>query len=298
MSDRTTLLESAVDSLPDGVAIFGEEDCVMVWNQAAEAITGYTGMDLLTQPVPKALGELLEEARLAEVWPGLWAPAERGSLVRLRHKLGHELVVVTRVLVLRDGLGERIGRAAMFHPAESLDALPHGEAGGDAEVMASQVELEERLNNEFENYLQGGPPLGLLWIGVDQAHGLRKTHGAGACHAMLEKVQHALAVGLRPSERIGRWGEDEFLVIAHERSPEMLAARARTLAGLARTADFRWWGDRISLTVSIGAAQAESDQDEALGDLLEQTRNATIASMRDGGNRVTFAGKGNRCLRS
>jgi chemotaxis protein MotA len=29
------------------------------------------------------------------------------------------------------------------------------------------------------------------------------------------------------------------------------------LAGLARTADFRWWGDRVSLTVSIGAAQAD-----------------------------------------
>ena len=29
--------------------------------------------------------------------------------------------------------------------------------------------------------------------------------------------------------------------------PEMLAAHAQMLAGLARTADFRWWGDRLSL---------------------------------------------------
>ena len=73
---------------------------------------------------------------------------------------------------------------------------------------------------------------------------------------MLDKVRHALAQGLRPAEEMSRWGDDEFLVVAHEHSAEMLAAHARTLAGLARTADFRWWGDRVSLTVSIGAAQA------------------------------------------
>ena len=30
----------------------------------------------------------------------------------------------------------------------------------------------------------------------------------------------------------------------------------KLLAGLARTADFRWWGDRVSLTVSVGVAMA------------------------------------------
>ena len=79
---------------------------------------------------------------------------------------------------------------------------------------------------------------------------------------------------MRPAEELGRWGDDEFLVISHEHTPEMLAAHAQALAGLARTADFRWWGDRVSLTVSIGAAQA--DLDETLAQLLEraQERNA------------------------
>ncbi len=101
-------------------------------------------------------------------------------------------------------------------------------------------------------------PLGLLWISVDQAHELRKSHGARACETMLEKVERTLAHGLKPAEEIGRWGDDEFLVLSHETSPIALAAHAQALAGLARTTDFRWWGDRLSLTVSIGAAQANS----------------------------------------
>jgi diguanylate cyclase (GGDEF)-like protein len=142
---------------------------------------------------------------------------------------------------------------------------------------------------EFDDFTRGGPPMSVLWIGVDQAQELRKTHGASACHAMLDKVRHALVHGLRPAEEMSRWGDDEFLIVAHERSAEMLASHARTLAGLARTADFRWWGDRVSLTVSIGAAQASSDGAETLARLLERAREAMETNSRTGGNRATVA---------
>jgi diguanylate cyclase (GGDEF)-like protein len=147
--------------------------------------------------------------------------------------------------------------------------------------------MEERLQAEFEDLVRGGPPFGVLWIVVDQAHDLRKTHGTPACAAMLEKVEHALSSGLRPSEQLGRWGEDEFLVLSHERTPEMLAAHAQKLAGLARTADFRWWGDRLSITVSMGAAQAEGAS--TLAELLERARGAMLASFDAGGNQITSA---------
>jgi PleD family two-component response regulator len=96
-----------------------------------------------------------------------------------------------------------------------------------------------------------------------------------------------MASGLRPAEEMGRWGDDEFLILSHERTPEMLAAHAQVLAGLARTADFRWWGDRASLTVSIGAAQAE--REESLVDLLERAKAAMFTSFHAGGNQITSA---------
>src|SRR5271157_5106726 len=101
---------------------------------------------------------------------------------------------------------------------------------------------------------------------------------------------------LRPGEELGRWGEDEFLVISHELTPEMLAAHAEVLAGLARTADFHWWGDRVSLTVSIGAAQAAPA--ESLAQLLERAQEAMVSSIHAGGNHITFAPGGQPCLPS
>jgi diguanylate cyclase (GGDEF)-like protein len=190
-------------------------------------------------------------------------------------------------------MGGRIGLAAVFHPAESLDALPHGEYSEGSQVEANRAELEDRLQAVFEDFCQGGESFGVLWITVDQAHDLRKTHGAAACEGMIEKVERALAHGLRPAEEMGRWGDDEFLVLSHERTSEMLGAHAQALAGLARTADFRWWGDRVSITVSIGAAQVE--REATLVDLLEQAKAAMFTSFHAGGNRITSAPGGQSC---
>jgi diguanylate cyclase (GGDEF)-like protein/PAS domain S-box-containing protein len=293
MTDRTELLEAALDSLPEGIALIDGEGRVAFWNRSAEAIVGHAAVDLVSRSATVALEPLLIGQRPGEQEPCLGVQPGSGALVHLRHKLGHDVPTMMRALVLRDGLGGRIGMAAVFHPAESLDELPHGECSEGSTVEVSQTEFEDRLQAAFEDFRQGGESFGVLWITVDQAHELRKTHGARACDAMLEKVEHVLASGLRPAERMGRWGDDEYLILSHERTPEMLAAHAQVLAGLARTADFRWWGDRVSITVSAGAAQAE--REGSLIGLLERAKAAMSTSFHAGGNHITSAPGGKEC---
>lgn len=300
MTDRVDLFEAAIDSLPEGlVLLHGDSDEpfeVIFGNQAAVAITGYNEFDLVGRAVPDALMPLLgcgskdEEETAATTHPG------RGFMARVRHKMGHEVSVIVRHLVLRDALGQHIGTGILFHPAEHLDALPRGECGEDETVESSQADLEDRLQDLIEDYTRGGPPFGVLWISVDQAHDLRKTHGTGACQTMLKKVEQTLVQGLHPGEYLGRWGEDEFLVISHERTQAMLAGHAQKLAGLARTADFRWWGDRISITVSIGACQA--DNATTLPGLLGRAQAAMASSSLAGGNQISSASGGTACLPS
>jgi diguanylate cyclase (GGDEF)-like protein len=280
MTDRVALLESVLDSLPEGLALLDAGGQVVLWNQAAGEIAGAASAEVVGRPLPDALFCLIEEP------PGE-APEPRGTLVHLRHGLGHEVPVIARRLALTDESGAAIGTAVLFHPAQRLDALPRGHDGDDRDMQASQEEFEERLRAEFEDFERGGQPLGVLWIGVDQGPELRRTHGIAASEAMLAKMERTLARSLRPAEELGGWGEDEFLVIAHERTAEMLAAHARTLAGQARTADFRWWGDRVSLTVSVGAAQGQAG--EPLARLLARAREAMETSQRAGGNCVTSA---------
>jgi diguanylate cyclase (GGDEF)-like protein/PAS domain S-box-containing protein len=290
-------MDIVLDSLPEGIAFADQDGLVRFWNHAAEVITGHAGVDLVGQPIRSVLEKLVVggapqwvKATEAETLPG------RGSLVRVRHRLGHDLPVLAKVLPLLDTFGGHIGTAAVFHPAENLDALPRGDSGESESIEASQSNMQDRLEMEYEDFLQGDVPFGVLWITVDQAHALRKTHGGRACEAMVEKIERTLMQGLRPTEQMGRWGEDEFLVLSHERTAETLAAHAHVLVGLARTTEFRWWGDRVSLTVSLGAAQA--DVHETLPDLLERAQAAMLVSIHAGGNHGTLAPGRKACLPS
>lgn len=294
MTDRSELLEATLETLPEGVALLDEDCQVAFWNQAAQAITGYAAMEMLGRPAPGALKALLESSPCAgESESASGHEPGRGFLVQAHHKLGHGVSAMARLLLLRNAMGARIGTAVLFHPAECLDALPHGETGGDEDVKASQADLQDRLESLFIDFTQGGMIFGVLWITVDQAHDLRQTHGRGACDSMLAKIEHVLVQGLRPGENLGRWGEDEFLVISHERTLALLADHALALAGLARTADFRWWGDRVSLTVSIGYAQSESGV--TLAELLERAKAATLSSFHAGGNRIAAPPEDGKC---
>src|ERR1035438_9225785 len=91
MTDRTELLEAALNCFPEGVALLGEEGNVVFWSQAAEAITGYSGYDLLGRPIPEPLKTLLDrQAPPGDAERESDSDSRRGFPVQARHKLGHE----------------------------------------------------------------------------------------------------------------------------------------------------------------------------------------------------------------
>ena len=319
---RLEMLGAALDLLDEGVAVLDSDSIIVYWNDAAAALTGHRRINLLSRPCPANLYETREDTQecgfhenslhsderykgpvysgqmyiqksLADI-PSPAVDSNKPMLVEMRHHLGHTLPAMLRKAVLRDSLGERMGTALLFRPAEPVDELPHGESGEATGIGRTQEEIEERLEEAFHDWKTNGVPFGLLWIVVDQAAQMRRTHGREACEAMLRIVEHRLAHGLKPTEVIGRWGNDEFLVLSHERTSEMLLQHGSHLTGLTRTADFRWWGDRVSLTASIGASQAV--EGDTLARLMLEAQQSMHASTYAGGNRVTH-GRAQTCSR-
>jgi diguanylate cyclase (GGDEF)-like protein/PAS domain S-box-containing protein len=297
MADRAELMEAAIEVYPEGLALLDGDGRVVLWNRAAEAITGYARAGVVGRELPQALQPLVD----CRDYEGTPDPRNgpqlgRGALVHAQHARGHDVAAISRKVILRDDLGARIGTAAVFHPAERTMALPHGETSEGSEVQQSQAELQDRLEAAYELFAHEGVPLGVLWVMVDQAGDMMKTHGARACETMLESVERTLANALRPGEEIGRWGDGEFLILSQEGRGEVLTNHAQVLMGFARTADFHWWGDRVSVTVSVGVAEAENGDE--LGEVLRRAREAMEASMHAGGNRVTLAAGRLACSQS
>jgi diguanylate cyclase (GGDEF)-like protein/PAS domain S-box-containing protein len=296
MTDRIEQLEAALDSLSDGFVIFDLDQRVSFWNQAATSITGFVSVQIVGRPLPESLQGLLAPVTSESAVAKAANEPSHSAVVHLRQENLQDVAVQAQTRVLRDSLGQRMGIAVSFHPTRGLDALAHGESTDSEQLKQSQSDLEERLQSAYEEFTHKNAKLGILWIMVDQGEQIKHTHGAKAFEGMLDVTERVLALGLHPDEFIGRWGESEFLILSHERNLEVLGAHAFTLVGLARTADFRWWGDRISVTVSIGAAQAGAD--ETLANLLERAKRAMHASLHAGGNHVTPARGGDACLPS
>lgn len=319
------MLEGTLDLMEEGVAILDEHAKIMFWNKTAVLLTGHLANDLICRQCPEDLyrineehwnlvgahtdkGGQCEQVRSPVGYRGAVAGYTTGisllenrhlsaeerdeqlqtpTLVWMNHKLGHSVPVMLHKIILRDSQNLRIGAVLKFYPVEVADALPHGEAGEGLDIERSQAEMEDKLDAAYHQWVVNHMPVGLMWITVDQARGLRKTHGRDACESMLRVVEQTLLRNMNPAEIIGRWGRDEFLLLASERKREVLMEHARRLAGLSRTADFRWWGDRIGLTVSIGVSQAF--EGETLISLLRRARQAMQTSEYEGGNRVTEA---------
>jgi diguanylate cyclase (GGDEF)-like protein len=325
MSDRVEMLEAALDLIDQGVALLDERTTVLFWNKAATALTGYLPRDVIALACPAGLYHVDEghRARLSTAAnhptqcghreaasyfrvspPHRASPhapfdssfedddesageSQRPTLVSLNHKLGHAVPAMLRRVPLRDRFAAPLGTALLFYPVEEVDALPHGEIGEGVDVERSQADMEDRLEAAYHQWRSSGIPFGMLWINVDQAQSLRRTHGRDACEAMLRTVEHTLARQMKPTEILGRWGDNEFLVLAHERTAGLLVEHARHLDGLTRTADFRWWGDRVGLTASIGVSHAV--EGDTLQSLLNRARQAMRNCTHAGGNQVTEA---------
>jgi diguanylate cyclase (GGDEF)-like protein len=286
MSCRVELLEATLNHMEEAVVILDEQTNVLFWNKAATAFTGYPSQDVIAHPFP----DLYRIDAIHSDRPAAAAPSpqlESPTLVTMSHKLGHSLPGMLRRIALQDALDAPSGEALLFYPTEELDVLPHGDSAHRLDVERSQADVHDRLEAAHHQWLTNRLPFGLLWITVDQAEALRVSHGSDACEAMLRTVEHTLTRQIKPAEIIGRWGDNEFLVIAHERTPENLIEHSQRLAGVARTADFRWWGDRVALTVSIGISIAA--EGITLQSLLNNARSAMRAALYAGGNQATEA---------
>ena len=83
-------------------------------------------------------------------------------------------------------------------------------------------------------------------------------------------VARTLEASVGPHDLLADWGEKGFRVGTHPASEEALGELGWKLAALAHASSLEWWGDPLSLTLSVGIAPA------AAGDTL-QTLEARVA---------------------
>jgi diguanylate cyclase (GGDEF)-like protein len=159
---------------------------------------------------------------------------------------------------------------AIGHGLDAITQLP--------DYAFTESYLLDRLKFASEHAI----PFGLLCIQLDKLGVLTATHGLDAAEAILNVVAHTLRNGLDPQDFVGRWSEDQFLAIVANCSDGDLLSTAERLKRLAQSSEIIWWGDKLSVTVSVGGTVLRPG--EALVPLLDRTGNALKQANVKGGN--------------
>lgn len=287
-------VRAALELLHEGVYVVDRERRIRFWNEGARRITGWSADEVVTRLCQdNVLQHVDEEGNiLCHTSCPLTAAMASGnageSLIYLRHRDGHRRGVHVRVMPVRDAEGQVVGAVEAFDVADAPERLERLERLAYTDPLtglANRRYLDQSLQARHQDLARNGWPFAVLLVDVDQFKGFNDVHGYAIGDRVLRMVATSLHAATRPTDTVGRYGGDEFLLILPGLGDAALHAVANRVRALVASSGLETDGVQLQVTVSVGAAIAR--RGEPLAELLQRADAHLKASKVGGRNRVT-----------
>ncbi|MEO6227504.1 MAG: diguanylate cyclase [Thermomonas sp.] len=148
--------------------------------------------------------------------------------------------------------------------------------------------LDQALVREFKAHGMQDAALAVLFIDIDCFKSINDKLGHAGGDLCIRSIAASLRGELRPTDAMGRYGGDEFLVLLPGRDAAAARIIAERLRKVVEGSQLYWQGEVVALTVSIGMA-ARRDTDRMPAELLERADKALYVAKNEGRNRVCVA---------
>lgn len=270
------LFSKLIDNVNDGIYFLDTERKITYWNHASEVISGYETEEVMGKRCSENILVHINEwgERLCEKDCPVKKTLEDGQIhetkAYLQHKEGYRIPIMMRAIPIKDREGKTIGAVEVFRDDSPRLAVP--QRIQELERMAlldtltkvgnkryTEIHLEARLNEMSKYQL----PFGVLYAGVDDFEEINKTFGTVAGDKILKMVAQTIQNNIRFFDFVGRWKNDEMVVILlniEKGSLDLIANKLRLLIGASSISVEE---KTAQTTISIGATQAK------LGDTTE-----------------------------
>ena len=260
-----------LDGLQIGVSVLDLQKRIVFWSEGAEQITGYGRIDVLGHASADSI--LLHCNQIscemcAEKCPLATAlhegkPVEAMSFIH--HKAGHRIPVRTWAIPLRDKRGSIIGIIQTFEgefalPGPDPNNRSMKEQGWLDEVtgLPNQAVMQSHLRETLGTFTEVHIPFGVVSLQVHNLGQFRSSYGQGAARSILQVLARTLRNMVWPTDFVGCWSDGRFLVILMGCSEEALQTLTQRTLKTVSSATIRWWGEDLSVAVSIGSAGARA----------------------------------------
>ena len=272
-----------VDILFDGVYYVDRRRRITYWNQGAARITGYSRDDVVgrrcfdntLQHVDGAGNELCRGH--CPLVAAMSSRQPTSCHVYLHHREGHRVPVQVRATPIIGANGKVVGAVEIFSESFELEeARTEIDTLGKLAYLDELTQLRNRravelaLDLRLQQLASSNWPLGVLLIDIDRFKRVNDEHGHDAGDAALRMVAKTLSNGLRGPDLVGRWGGEEFVVLAATDSVAALVKIGERLRMLIEASSIDFEGERLAVTISVGATVASAaDTPETLIDAAD-----------------------------
>ncbi len=293
--NERTLLEN----LFEGVYYVDRERRITYWNQAAERITGFTGaevigrrcLDDVLMHVDGAGSSLCQGA--CPLLRTMLDGRPRETQLFLHHRQGHRLPVAVRTAPICDASGAVVGAVEVFREGDieasdprELEELRRWAQVDELTDIANRRALGLQLQAKLEDQSRFGWPFGVVLIDIDHFKAVNDVHGHPTGDRALEVVARTLVAGVRQADVVGRWGGEEFMILAPMIRPAELAALSERMRRMIAASRIDLNGVLLEVTASLGATLARPDDN--VESLLLRVDELLYRSKQEGRNRVSL----------
>ena len=157
-------------------------------------------------------------------------------------ELRARLHVGQRILQLQDGL--------MVAGEELLFRATHDSLTG----ISNRAVILDALRRERSRQVRGNGSFGIVLLDVDHFKQVNDTYGHLCGDAVLKEIVRRITVTVRAYDTVGRYGGEEFLVVAPSSDATNVLGLAERIRRAVEAQPISTDAGEISITVSLGAA--------------------------------------------
>lgn len=278
-----------LENLPVGICVVDAQKKIIFWNDGVERLTGRARIEVLGHSCLDSVVPQCNQSSCAQCDDQcpLVAALHDGKAVEaglsIPHKKGSLIPVHSWTTPLRDANGLIIGAIQTFEEVRPPDHPDPNEATmkaagflDDVTGLANRVMMQSHLRETLGTFEELGIPFGIVCLEATQLGQFRARYGPDATTSMLRVLAQTLRNAVWPSDFVGHWNEDRFLVILNGCAEAALEAVSQRMRKMIDGATIEWWGEELSIAVSFGRASARTG--DTVESLIERALQAVVVN--------------------
>jgi diguanylate cyclase (GGDEF)-like protein/PAS domain S-box-containing protein len=258
-----------LDELQIGVSVLDLQGKIVFWSDGAEKLTGYARIDVLGHSCTENI--LLHCDQIHCEMCGEHCPLAAAlrdstpveSMGSIHHKSGFRSPVRIWAIPLRDQHGSIIGIIQTFEnefavngPDPNDRSMKERGCLDYATELPNQTMMRSHLRESLAIFADLKIPFGVLCLEIKELDKFRGRYGQEAAITVLRALARTLRNSVWPADFVGRWSGEQFMAILSGCDEQALKAVTVRMEQVAARLSIQWWGEDLSVAVSMSSANA------------------------------------------